>query len=357
MDVEVAIVGGGVLGLSTAYHLSKLRIATVLFEREALIGSHASGRNAGMFRQLYRHPQLTEWALRSRESWPQSIREKSFVETGSVIVGRKVPKHHHQLFSESSFGRQPAVITKSDGLLDPGSYVNEIYSAIDKRYVRVLKLSEVNAVEINSKRVFIYLHNGETIESQAVVNAAGAWTNDFMPSTLRLPCLAYARHLFVVHGWPENFMPFANCGYFWDEPGKWYLRKWDKHSRLISLCDETPCRSPQTYCSPETLKERLAERLSELVPDVYEGLSLSSSWFCFRTYTEDRLPVWGADPREPKLFWLSAFGGLGMSTSFAATLDAARSILGLTAGLSSEVAGFSSSRFNREKEFEQIHPA
>ncbi|MCB0346448.1 MAG: FAD-binding oxidoreductase, partial [Bdellovibrionales bacterium] len=65
---EVVIIGAGILGISLAYHLARRGRTVVVLERESTYGAHASGKTAGMFRQLYRNPQLTEWAKRSRES-------------------------------------------------------------------------------------------------------------------------------------------------------------------------------------------------------------------------------------------------------------------------------------------------
>ena len=55
-------------------------------------------------------------------------------------------------------------------------------------------------------------------------------------------------------------------------------------------------------------------------------LQIGKSWHCFRTYTEDKLPIWGFDPNTNGLFWLAGFGGLGMSTSFGATFDASQAL-------------------------------
>ena len=67
---DVLIVGGGLAGLSTAYHLAqgpgKLRIAVV--EREKKLGGHSSGRNAGMIRQALSDPFLVRLAREGRES-------------------------------------------------------------------------------------------------------------------------------------------------------------------------------------------------------------------------------------------------------------------------------------------------
>ena len=41
-SADVVIVGGGIVGITTAYYLAKAGVASVVVERDA-IGSHASG--------------------------------------------------------------------------------------------------------------------------------------------------------------------------------------------------------------------------------------------------------------------------------------------------------------------------
>lgn len=50
MHNRIAIVGGGIAGLATAYHLARggARSVTV-FEREALVATHSSARNAAIY--------------------------------------------------------------------------------------------------------------------------------------------------------------------------------------------------------------------------------------------------------------------------------------------------------------------
>src|SRR5438552_190490 len=50
---EVVIVGAGVAGAATAYHLTRAGVRdVVLLEREAAPGAHASGKNAGLIRRV-----------------------------------------------------------------------------------------------------------------------------------------------------------------------------------------------------------------------------------------------------------------------------------------------------------------
>ncbi len=57
---DVIVVGGGIAGLSVACHLARLGIRRVLLiEREPLLASHSTGRNAAIFRPLDETPGVT----------------------------------------------------------------------------------------------------------------------------------------------------------------------------------------------------------------------------------------------------------------------------------------------------------
>lgn len=339
MKYDVVIIGAGVLGISLAYHLSKIgNLSVVVLEREGSYAHHASGLNAGMFRQLYRHPQLVEWSMRSQELWPTEVKEKHFQKLGSCIVGREPPSHHEELFELREVkvyggGEQknlPAVFTASDGLLDSPAYVGHLRTLTDKRNSSILFHCAVHNLLYENFQWTVTCRNGRTFHAQVVVNCAGAWINQPLAAAHRecsVQADSYARHLFVLEGFPEIYMPESQEGFYWQEEANWYLRQWSETERLVSICDVTKTR-PEDYTPDPNITEQLASRMIDALPSLAERLALGKSWFCFRTYTEDKLPVWGWDSLRPNLFWLGAFGGFGMSTSFAATLDAAKKICG-----------------------------
>lgn len=327
MNTDVIIIGAGVFGTSLAYHLSLLGKKVIVLEREEVPATHASGKNAGMFRQLYHHKKLSDWAIRSRKSWPKEVTNDFFKETSSVIVNRSMPSHHSEYFTEVTYDNKPAIFTKTDGLIDSAGYVNSLFRLADKKNAKFLFRETVAEVKKQDSHWTICTESKKRFTAPWLVNAAGAWINKFLDPNLQVLAKAFARHLFVVDGFEKNYMPEKDCGFFWEEAGAWYLRKWDVSSRLVSICDKEAA-NPDSFVPTEDLSERLANKLLSAIPSVAEDLKVSKSWHCFRTYTEDELPIWGEDPEAPGLFWLGAFGGYGMSTSFAATEDAARYING-----------------------------
>lgn len=343
MTTDVVVVGAGILGISAAYHLAQHGLAVTVLERESGPAHHASGKGAGMIRQLYHHPQLTDWARRSIDTWPEAIRTRIFQQTGSLIVGRKPPNHHHELFQayslasmqDSSLPNTPCVVTETDGLVDPADLTNGIFSLIPKHRVRFHFRTAVTSLEPMHDRWNVRTANGLDFSSHWVINAAGAWLNDLFIGELaaQLTCDAhpFARHLFVVSGFNADAVPGSDYGFYWEENQEWYLRRWETRSgtgaRLVSICDKTAAL-PDSFSPSSTVAEELAAKMTVAFPHFAANLKLERSWHCFRTYTPDRLPIWGPDERFPGLFWLAAFGGYGISTGFAAAADAARFIAG-----------------------------
>jgi D-arginine dehydrogenase len=330
---DVLIIGGGVLGTSLAYHLSKRNVSVRLLEKESGVARHASGKNAGMMRHLYRHPQLTEWAERSILGLPLQLKERHFRTTGSIIAGRSCPGHHTHLFEEGKItvatGTFPFIYTRCDGLLDSGSYLEDLRALCTDLGVRFSFSSNVLSTERHASLWKVNTQKGSFL-APWVVNASGAWLNSILAPQHKkheVATQSYARYLFLSEGWhstPDAKHPY---GFYWDEVHQWYMRDWDEGKMLISACDTIPA-DPDLFVHDPSIVENISRRILDTIPELAREVRIGSGWHCFRTYTDDQLPVWGPDQHLENFFWLGGFGGFGMSTSYAATEDAAASICG-----------------------------
>ncbi len=332
---DYLIIGGGVLGISLAYHLTLKGLKVTIVEKEPLLASHASAKNAGMIRQLYRNEQLSEWTTRSIANWPTELKEKYFKETGSIVVGRKSPEHSKSLFEDRCFqsnqNELPYVYCATDGLLQSEDYVHGLNNlALQSKNLTIFKNSKVTQLtKLASGNWELETAGNQKFECGMLINAAGAWLNSFIGNhpELQIAAKPFVRHLFVSEGWgrEELHSDLPNHGFYWDEEAGWYRRNWTTNSQLVSACDTNPA-NPDDYTPNTEMNFIMADKILSNYPDLGKHLTLGQSWFCFRTYTKDQLPVIGFSQSHSNVYNLCAFGGFGMSTSFAATEDAAKEI-------------------------------
>jgi len=62
---DVVIVGGGVTGVSIAYHLGRLGVRNIVILERRFLGAGGTGRSVGIVRQLYPTSETTQMVLRS----------------------------------------------------------------------------------------------------------------------------------------------------------------------------------------------------------------------------------------------------------------------------------------------------
>lgn len=203
---QIVIIGGGVMGASTAYHLA-LRGCTevVLLEREAFFGLGATGRCAGGIRYQFsteinvRLSQLSLPMLQRFEAdtgqaidlqWPGYL----FLLTNEQDVAkfeRNVALQHRlgvptEWLTGDEIRRWLPLLAaedvvagtfhKGDGLADPNGVVNGYIQAARRLGVVALTETAVTGIETNKGGITAVHTNRGTIHCQSVVNAAGPWS-------------------------------------------------------------------------------------------------------------------------------------------------------------------------------------
>jgi D-arginine dehydrogenase len=168
---------------------------------------------------------------------------------------------------------------------------------------------------------------GEHVISCGVIaNAAGAWADEVAElAGIRRRRLQPKRRTAATIGVPPELAamlpthPFAapidDSFYFKPETGQ----------IMVSLSDETPSEPCDAY--PDDLDVALAlERFHEAT--IVPRARPIATWAGLRTFSPDRLPVFGFDGDNGSFFWYAGQGGTGIQTSPAASVLGAKLILG-----------------------------
>ena len=83
---EIVVIGGGIIGCSTAYHLAKLGKRDVVLLERSKLGSGTTWHSAAMVRQLRSSNSLTQLARYSSELY-RSLERETGQSTGWMSCG------------------------------------------------------------------------------------------------------------------------------------------------------------------------------------------------------------------------------------------------------------------------------
>lgn len=348
MTDQVVVVGGGIAGVSAAYHIADTH-QVVVVEAEPHLAQHSTGRSAALFFENYGAPAIRPLSLASRaffEDPPADLVDGPLVsDRGALWIGR--PDQADTLAAIASDGRATGSRIIE---LDPGEVAERVpviraerlaggvwepdpldldVAGIHQAFLRgvrrrggfVISSAPVTSLTRGGGRWEVEA-GGQVIEATAVVNAAGAW-GDEVAALAGIPPVGLQplrRTAFMVAG----DAAYAGWPMVVDADHDFYFKP-DGVQLLCSPADETP--SPPTDARPDPVDVALAiDRINEATT---LGIrSVRSEWAGLRTFTSDRAMVIGPDPGEPTFFWLVGQGGTGIQTAPAAGELAAALIRG-----------------------------
>ncbi len=308
VDVDVLIVGAGLGGAATAYHLTRrTRARTLVVEQEAVPGVHSSGRNAAIVRQRSDDPALAG-LLREGASHLRSGCLGSFEQRGLMDLG--LGDEDVRRYFPRARGR--GLWCPKDGTVDVAGVLQTYLAGIRVRFD-----TKVVGWTGRGSELRVDTNQGEIV-CRVLVNAAGPWAGALGD----LPLTPMNRHLLVTPpmDWADPRWPCV-----WDERNGLYFRP-ESGGLLLSCCDEFSSE-PGDYREDPAILEQLAEKVASLQPDLGE-LSISSMWVGQRVFAPDRRFVIGFDPREGRVFHVAGLGGHGVTASFAVGRLAAELITG-----------------------------
>jgi glycine/D-amino acid oxidase-like deaminating enzyme len=203
----VVVIGGGIIGVSTALELAERGIDVVVCEKGIIAGEQSS-RNWGWCRQMGRDPREIPLMLESMKAW-RGMKERlgadaGYRECGIVYLCKDelelAAKEHwletharpHQLSSHLISGEKAAemlpggnvnwhgaLYTPNDGRAEPQKAAPAIAAAARAQGAKIFTHCAVRGLEKAAGRISGVVTEKGTIACDAVVLAGGAWSRRF----------------------------------------------------------------------------------------------------------------------------------------------------------------------------------
>ena len=349
-QAQVVIVGGGVVGCSLAYHLTKLGwMDVVLLERKQLTCG-TTWHAAGLVGQLRATQNMTKLAQYTAELFGKLEEETGqatgFAQHGSLSLATNEGRFEELKRGASMarcFGLEVDVISASeaqnmwpminvddvvgavylpkDGKVNPIDVTQALAKGAKMGGARIFEDTKVTAVHTKEGRVTGVATDKGDIQAEVVVNCAGMWARELGRMAGANVPLHAAEHFYIV---TENFegmtpdLPVLrdpdNCAYFKEDAGKLLLGAFEPVSKPWGM-DGIPedfsfTQLPDDFDHFEPILETALKRLPAL-----ENVGIQLFFNGPESFTPDDRYLLGPTPEVENFYVAAGFNSTGIQSS------------------------------------------
>ncbi|MEM6476570.1 MAG: FAD-dependent oxidoreductase [Pseudomonadota bacterium] len=329
---DFAVIGAGIAGASIAAELAPHARVLVL-EAEDAPGYHSTGRSAAFWDECYGGPGVVPLTLASGGY----LRDHGFLtKRGALHIARDDDKGAIDAFVDTFADTGVTIervgvneLTKrvpylqpewQHGLWEPACADIDV-AGLHQHYLKALKQGGADLVcRSRVKR----LERGDSIwqlttqadveyRAATIINAAGAWADSMarLAGAQPLGIDPLRRTVAQLRVSPEA--P-ADLPLVLGINGEFYFKP-DNGRLWLSPHDEIP--TVPCDAAPEEIDVARAIDAFERVTD-WKIEAVERRWAGLRSFSPDRLPVYGPDPLVEGFFWFAGQGGFGIQTAPAA---------------------------------------
>ncbi|CAN7187836.1 NAD(P)/FAD-dependent oxidoreductase [Variovorax paradoxus] len=205
-SADVVVIGGGIIGVFSAYYLAQRGLSVALVEK-GRIGAEQSSRNWGWCRQQNRDARELPLATKSLELWERFAAEsgedtgfhrcgllylsndeaeisrwaswREFAKTAGVTTHMLSAREAAERGHATGRAWKGGVFSPSDGTADPGKAAPAVAAALIKLGGSVHQNCAARGIETEGGRVSGVVTEAGVIKTRTVVMAGGAWASSF----------------------------------------------------------------------------------------------------------------------------------------------------------------------------------
>lgn len=356
IETDVVIIGAGITGTSSAYHLAKKGIKTVVLDKK-FVGSGATGKSTG-FVELGNEEDLSvatkhypdsfvkklwDSSRYSIESLKDTINEEKidcdFINSGWLLTASK-PQHIEQLKAEASarkrfgyhaemlsakevsekvnmFNQFGALHTPDEKSLNPVKLVRGLARAAVREKAEIYENSGVQKISFDDNKVVLKTDNGE-VTAKTLVIATDAYTREL--GFLREKIIPFYDHVLATE--PLTDSQLSTIGWknreLLNDSYRYY------HYIRLSPDDRVMIGNSESWAEggkvADTVHKREHDKLHKQLLTYFpqlEGISVTHKWVGCLGYTPDFLPLIGRSSKDPKSpVYSVGFNGHGIALGF-----------------------------------------
>ncbi|NHB78137.1 GcvT family protein [Rhodobacter calidifons] len=232
---KVVVIGGGIVGCSTAYHLARMGVEVVLLERKKLTSGttfHAAGlvgqlrtsanvtQLLGYSVELYKRlesetGQATGWKMNgglrlacNQERWTEVKRQATTAHSFGLDMQLLTPKEAQDLWPLMDVGDVVgAAFLPTDGQANPSDITLSLAKGARMAGAKIFEDTKVLSIDIRDGVIRGVIVEGGRIDCEKVVVCAGMWTRPFCAAHgVNVP-LVPVEHQYIVTERIEGVTP------------------------------------------------------------------------------------------------------------------------------------------------------
>jgi glycine/D-amino acid oxidase-like deaminating enzyme len=344
-DCDLAIIGGGISGALTAWHLVDAGFDVLLLDRRDVAHGSTAGNTGlmlyeldeplhrlaqrhgradaarvwrrcrdtiGVMRKLVRALRLEcEFALKpslhvaASRSHVAALEREFKARRAAGLDVEWWPRR--RIAAESTLPHRAAIFSRDGAQLDPYRFTYALLSAVKRRGARIHDRTEVARWKFQADGVELRTARGFRVRARRLIVASGYESDAFLPrrvGTLLSTFALASEPLAETPGWPAD-----RC-LIWDTADPYrYLRTTADGRAIIGGGDE-PFRDPKARDRLLAAKARTLQRqFRAFFPQI--PLEIATSWAGTFAVTDDGLPFIGRHRDVPYTWFALGFGGNG----------------------------------------------